>query len=191
MKTLDMSIRRYENIIIAAHALDVLIFFYDFITPRSLVIVCTKPKSQNDFISLNNLIIKKASEMIILEDIDTYSPDFVLSPQTKYFLNSIKEYGYDRVITQVRATSDSDKVAREIYDYISLLKLDNHHMINFDLANNNEKISDESINKKNNIKPIPKLFLDIAFQFTGKELSVEYLAKIYSTVKGTTKKLLN
>ena len=44
-----MSIREYDNIIIAAHALDVLIFFYDFITSRSLVVVCSKPKSKLDF----------------------------------------------------------------------------------------------------------------------------------------------
>ena len=66
MRTLDMSVRAYENIIIAAHALDVLIFFYDFITPRSLVIVCSRPKTKNELTSLNTLIIKKGEHGALL-----------------------------------------------------------------------------------------------------------------------------
>jgi hypothetical protein len=173
MKNLDMSVRAYENIIIAAHALDVLIFFYDFITPRSLVIVCSKPKSKNDFNSLNSLIVNKGVELIILDDIDTYSPLYVLSDKTKYFISSIIEYKSDRIITQVRATVDSDKIARDIYDFCLKLQLKNHYII---------KIN--KLNKKN----IPRLFLDIANNFTkNNEERIQYLTNIYSYVNGLEK----
>jgi hypothetical protein len=173
MKSLDMNVRAYENIIIAAHALDVLIFFYDFITSRSLVVLCSKPKSKLDFDSLNTLIVNKGSELIILDDIDTYSPLYVLSNRTKYFLNSIIEYKSDRIITQVRATKESDKIARDIYDYCLKLNLKNHYNIQID-----------KMNKKN----IPKLFLDIANNFTTNNLTrVNYLANIYSYVNGLEK----
>jgi hypothetical protein len=173
MRSLDMSVRGYENIIIAAHALDVLIFFYDFITPRSLVVVCSKPKAKNDFNLLNTLIIKKGSELIILDDIDTYSPLYVLSNRTKFFLNSIIEYKANKIITQVRATADSDKLARDIYDYCIKLELKNHYIIKF--------------NKDNN-KIIPRLFLDIANIFTQNNIERQgYLTNIYNTVNGLEK----
>lgn len=168
-----MNLRAYDNIIIAAHALDVLIFFYDFITPRSLVVVCSKPKAKNDFNLLNTLIIKKGSELIILDDIDTYNPSYVISNRTKYFLNSIIEYKADKIITQVRATTDSDKIARDIYDYCVKLAIKNHYTIKLD---------------KNNKKGIPRLFLDIANIFTQNNSErVNYLANIYSYVNGLEK----
>lgn len=173
MKSLDMSIRAYDNIIIAAHALDVLIFFYDFITSRSLVIVCSKPKSKLDFDSLNSLIVNKGTELIILDDIDTYSPLYVLSDRTKFFINSIIEYKADKIITQVRATIDSDKIARDIYDYCYKLNISNHYVIKLD---------------KNNKKEIPRLFLDIANNFTKNNMDrVNYLSNIYSYVNGLEK----
>ena len=168
-----MSIRAYDNIIIAAHALDVLIFFYDFITSRSLVVVCSKPKSKLDFDSLNSLIVNKGTELIILDDIDTYSPLYVLSDRTKFFINSISEYKSDRIITQVRATTDSDKIARDIYDYCVKLNIKNHYTIKLD---------------KNNKKGIPRLFLDIANNFTKNNMDrVNYLSNIYNTVNGLEK----
>ena len=173
MKSLDMSIRAYDNIIIAAHALDVLIFFYDFITSRSLVIVCSKPKSKLDFDSLNSLIVNKGTELIVLDDIDTYSPLYVLSDRTKFFINSIIEYKSYRIITQVRATTDSDKIARDIYDYCVKLNIKNHYTIKLD---------------KNNKKGIPRLFLDIANNFTKNNMDrVNYLSNIYSYVNGLEK----
>lgn len=173
MKRLDMNIRAYDNIIIAAHALDVLIFFYDFITSRSLVIVCSKPKSKNDFDSLNTFIIKKGSQLIILDDIDTYDPSYDISNRTKYFLNSIIEYKSDKIITQVRATIESDKIARDIFDYCLKLDIKNHYIIKID---------------KTNKKEITRLFLDIANIFTQNNTErVNYLANIYFQVNGLEK----
>ena len=173
MKSLDMSVRAYDNIIIAAHALDVLIFFYDFITSRSLVILCSKPKSKSDYNSLNSLIVNKGAELIILDDLDTFDPSYVLSNRTKFFINSIIEYKSDKIITQVRATSDSDKIARDIYDYCVKLNMSNHYVIKFD---------------NNNKKEIPRLFLDIANYFTQNNVDrVNYLTNIYSHVNGLEK----
>jgi hypothetical protein len=181
MKSLDMSIRAYDNIIIAAHALDVLIFFYDFITSRSLVVLCSKPKSKLDFDSLNSLIVNKGTELIILDDLDTYSPLYVLSDRTKFFINSISEYKSDRIITQVRATTDSDKIARDIYDYCVKLNIKNHYTIKLDKNNKDN-------NNKNNKKEIPRLFLDIANNFTKNNMDrVNYLSNIYSYVNGLEK----
>lgn len=180
MKSLDMNVRAYENIIIAAHALDVLIFFYDFVTPRSLVIVCSKPKTSNDFDSLNTFINKKGTELIILDDIDTYSSSYVLCDRTKNVLNSIVEYKSDKIITQVRATVNSDKIARDIYDYCVKLNLPNHYIIKIDNTNTNTN--------KTIPKTIPKLFLDIANNFTkNNEDRVNYLTNIYLFVNGLEK----
>lgn len=179
MKSLDMSIRSYDNIIIAAHALDVLIFFYDYITYRSLVVICTKPKSKNDFNSINTFIIKSGCEMMVLDDIDTYLPSYVLSDRTKQILNSITKYKATKIITQVRATIDSDKIARDIYDYCTQLKLANHYVIIID------KTNEKNIRSK---KYIPKLFLDIANNFTSNNSErVTYLKNIYSFVNGLEK----
>ena len=173
MRSLDMSIRTYDNIIITAHALDVLIFFYDFITSRSLVVLCSKPKSKLDFDSLNSLIVNKGAELIVLDDLDTYNPLYVLSDRTKYFINSISEYKYNKIITQVRATVDSDKIARDIFDYCVKLNIKNHNIVKID---------------KTNKKEIPRLFLDIANNFTKNNVDrVNYLANIYSYVNGLEK----
>lgn len=173
MKSLDMNIRAYDNIIIAAHALDILIFFYDFITSRSLVILCSKPKSKLDFDSLNSFIINKGAELVVLDDIDTFNSLYVLSDRTKSFISSISEYKSDKIITQVRATSESDKIARDIYDYCVKLNIKNHYIIKFD---------------KNNKKDITRLFIDIANNFTQNNMErVNYLANIYSYVNGIEK----
>ena len=173
MKSLDMSIRAYDNIIIAAHALDILIFFYDFITARSLIVLCAKPKSKLDFDSLNSFIVNKGAELIVLDDLDTYDPSYVISNRTKFFITAINEYKADKIITQVRATADSDKIARDIYDYCVKLNISNHYVIKFD---------------KNNKKDITRLFLDIANNFTKNNVDrVNYLANIYSYVNGLEK----
>lgn len=177
MRSLDMSIRAYDNIIIAAHALDILIFFYDFITARSLVVLCSKPKSKLDFDSLNSFIVNKGTELIVLDDLDTYEPSYVISDRTKLFINSIIEYKADKIITQVRATVDSDKIARDIYDYCVKLNIKNHYKINITNTTN-------TTNKKD----IPKLFLNIANNFTKNNTErVNYLANIYSYVNGLEK----
>ncbi len=173
MKSLDMNIRAYDNIIIAAHALDILIFFYDFITSRSLVILCSKPKSKLDFDSLNLFIINKGTELIVLDDLDTYDPSYVISNRTKFFISSISEYKSDKIITQVRATLESDKIARDIYDYCVKLDIKNHYVIKFD---------------KNNKKDITRLFIDITKKFTQNNMErINYLANIYSHVNGLVK----
>ena len=173
MKSLDMNIRAYDNIIIAAHALDILIFFYDFITSRSLVVLCSKPKSKLDFDSLNSLIVNKGTELIVLDDLDTYESSYVISNRTKFFISSISEYKADKIITQVRATVDSDKIARDIYDYCVKLNMKNHYIIKLD---------------KTNKKQIPRLFFDIANNFTKNNMErVNYLANIYSYVNDLEK----
>ena len=189
MKRLDMN-RSYDNIIIAAHALDILVFFYDFISEHSLIILCTTPKSINDFNSLNTLIIKKGAELIILDDEDTYLPTYILTDATKFVLNNVLNnitmYKSEKIITQVRATIESDKIARDIYDYCESLKLHNHYVINIENNIENNIDNNNKINKIN--KKIPQLFLDIAKYFTNGSVSrVEYLTMIYSLINGLIK----
>jgi hypothetical protein len=128
-----------NNIIIISHCIDEIIYFYEEIDRSSLLILVTKPVSRKDFEIFNNFIIESGCRYIQLDEIDTFDVSFELSNQTKnILLNIVTDYS-NKVITQAKATIDSDIVSRRIFDYINSLQLDNHYIPRFNL-NNNKKI---------------------------------------------------
>jgi hypothetical protein len=96
----------------------------------------TKPRTQKDYEIFNNFIIESGCRYIQLDEIDTFDSSFELSNETKnILLNIVTDYA-NKVITQAKATIDSDVVSRRIYDYISSLQLDNHYIPKYNLNNN-------------------------------------------------------
>jgi hypothetical protein len=125
-----------NNIIIVSHCRDEIIYFYEEIDRSSLIILVTKPSSQKDYEIFNNFIIESGCRYIQLDEIDTFDTSFELSNETKnILLNIVTDYA-NKVITQAKATMDSDIVSRRIYDYISSLQLDNHYIPKYNLNNN-------------------------------------------------------
>ncbi len=125
-----------NNIIIVSHCRDEIIYFYEEIDRSSLIVLVTKPSSQKDYEIFNNFIIESGCRYIQLDEIDTFDTSFELSNDTKnILLNIITDYA-NKVITQAKATIDSDIVSRRIYDYISSLQLDNHYIPKYNLNNN-------------------------------------------------------
>ena len=128
-----------NNIIIVSHCRDEIIYFYEEIDRSTLLILVTKPTSHKDAEIFNNFIIESGCRYIQLDEVDTFDTSFELSNETKnILLNIVTDYA-NRVITQAKATIDSDVVSRRIYDYIHSLQLDNHYIPKYDL-NNNKKI---------------------------------------------------
>ena len=145
LDNLDNISRHYDNIIIVSHCRDELVFFYDFITHRTLLILVTKPASEKEFFLINKFVIKKGCELVILNEPDTFNVNFNLSPTTKQILERYANYpSYDKLITQVKATPESDIISNKIFTFIKSLKLDNHYVPTYDTKN-----------KKN----IPELFV--------------------------------
>ena len=68
---LDNVSRHYDNIIILSHCRDELVFFFDYITHKTLLILITKPASEREFLILNKFVIRKGCELIILDEPDT------------------------------------------------------------------------------------------------------------------------
>ena len=116
--------------------MDEVIYFYEEIDRSSLIILVTKPTSQKDYEIFNNFIIESGCRYIQLNEIDTFEMSFELSKETKdILLNIVTDYA-NKVITQTKATVDSDIVSRRIFDYIHSLQLDNHYIPRYDLNNN-------------------------------------------------------
>ncbi len=125
-----------NNIIIVSHCRDEIIYFYEEIDRSSLIVLVTKPSSQKDYDIFNNFIIESGCRYIQLDEIDTFDTSFELSNETKnILLNIVTDYA-NKVITQAKATIDSDIVSRRIFDYISSLQLDNHYIPKYNLNNN-------------------------------------------------------
>ena len=125
-----------NNIIIVSHCRDEIIYFYEEIDRSSLIVLVTKPATQKDYEIFNNFIIESGCRYIQLDEIDTFDTSFELSNDTKnILLNIVTDYA-NKIITQAKATMDSDIVSRRIYDYISSLQLDNHYIPKYNLNNN-------------------------------------------------------
>lgn len=151
LENLDDISRSYDNIIIVSHCRDELVFFYDFITHRTLLILVTKPSSEREYYLINKFVIMKGCELIILEEPNTFNPNFKLSPKTMSILKYYTNYpSYDKLITQVFATPESDIVSNQVFIFIKNLNLDNHYIPTFN---------------KDNKKNIPENFNNIALLY--------------------------
>lgn len=151
LENLDDISRSYDNIIIVSHCRDELVFFYDFITHRTLLILVTKPSSEREFYLINKFVIMKGCELIILDEPNTFNINFKLSPKTMDILKYYANYSsYDNLITQVFATPESDIVSNQVFMFINKLNLDNHYIPTFN---------------KDNKKDIPDILRNIAILY--------------------------
>ena len=85
---------------------------------------------------INELVIKKGCELIVLDNINSFDINFQLSEKTKEILHTYSTYyGYEKFITQARTTIISDAISRAVYDYVSSLKLKNHYIPEYKKTN--------------------------------------------------------
>jgi hypothetical protein len=181
LDNLDNISRHYDNIIILSHCRDELVFFYDFITHRTLLILVTKPASEREFFIINKFIIRKGCELVILDEPNTFNTMFTLSEKTKAILNYYSHYpSFNKLITQVKTTPESDIVSNKVFTYIRSLYLNNHYVLTYD---------------KNNKKEIPELFTEYAqlyskvYTINSDEINKKMLMfyNSYRSVTGITK----
>ncbi len=125
----------YDNLIIMAHAKDETIFFYDFITPRSVVLLLTKPYLKHDEDIMKDVIIRKGATLITFNVVEGFDINFKLDNDTKKMLKSyISSTSIGKIITLGNIAKDIDPQNREIYSFINGLNLKNHYMVHYDVT---------------------------------------------------------
>lgn len=162
------------NLIIISHCRDEIIYFYDYIDKNSLLVLLSQPVNQRDREVLNNFIAESSARFIQLDEIETFDQSFTLSQNTKDIIqNLIEGYKPSRIITQAKATVDSDIMSRKLYEYIQELKVLNHFVPKYNI--NNNKIIPMGVQKYLNLYS------------NSKESSYNMMMKTYNTVDGIKK----
>jgi hypothetical protein len=121
--------RKYDSIILLGHCKDELVFFYDYLSHDSLVILVSKPSSSQENELFKLIMIHKGCDYIILTEIDTFDPNFTLNPYTQSQLNNLSQIKYKKLITQCAIIPESDPITNQIYQYILNLHLPNHYTL--------------------------------------------------------------
>jgi hypothetical protein len=125
------------NLIIISHCRDEVIYFYDYIDKDSLLVFLSPPSNQKDKEILNNFITESGTRFIQLEEIEMFDSTFTLSSRTKSIIKDlIDNYKPSRVITQAKATIDSDIMSRRLYEYIQELNISTHYVPKYNINNN-------------------------------------------------------
>ena len=121
--------RKYDSIILLGHCKDELVFFYDYLSHQSLVVLISQPSSSQEDELFKLIMIHKGCDYIILSEIDTFNPNFVLSEYTKMEINNLLEIRYNKLITQTAIVPESDPITDKIYKYIKSLNLSKHQTL--------------------------------------------------------------
>ena len=121
--------RKYESIILLGHCKDELVFFYDYLSHQSLVVLISQPASVQEDELFKLIMIHKGCDYIILTEIDTFNPNFILSKQTQDQLANLSEIKYDKLITQTAIIPESDPITDQIYKYVRSVQLPNHYTL--------------------------------------------------------------
>jgi hypothetical protein len=125
------------SLIIISHCRDEIIYFYENIDKNSLLVFLSSPSNKKDKEVLNSFIAESSARFIELDEIETFESDFTLSTRTKNIIkNLIEDYKPLRVITQAKATVESDIMSRKLYEYIQELNISNHYVLKYNVNNN-------------------------------------------------------
>jgi hypothetical protein len=166
-----------STLVIISHCRDEIIYFYDYIDRNALLVLVTIPTTQKEKDIFNQFISESGSKYIQLEEPNTFDMTFQLSNTTKQILQNLLQYKPNKIITQAKATIDSDIVSRKIYDFINendFVKDKNNKIVHY--------IPKYNITNK---KVIPKGVKKYAELYAnGDEKKLELLLLAYSTVEG-------
>jgi hypothetical protein len=162
-----------KNIIIISHFKDEVVYFYDYIDHTSLLVLVTTPAKRKDYETFNKFVIEVGCRCICLDEPDTFSTSFELSEKSMDILTNLIEYNPSAIITQAKATIDSDVVSRRIYDFIDSLNTNKHYFPYFDL------------NNKKNILPGANKFMKLYAENDPDKLKL--MQTTYKTVVGLRK----
>ncbi len=161
------------NIIIISHYRDEIIYFYDYIDRNSLLVFVTMPTNQRDREIMNNFITDSSVRYIQLDEIDTFNPTFELSEKSKTIIKNILEYRPNRILTQAKATIDSDIVSRRVYEFIDSLNTNKHYVPKFNININ---------------KIIPKgVYRYLSLYANNNKDKLDSMLSTYNTVDGVRK----
>ena len=133
------------NIIIISHCRDEIIYFYDYIDKNSILIFVSTPSNQRDKEVLNGFIAEAGVKYIQLDEIETFDTLFQLSETNKTIIKSLLEYKPSRIITQAKATLESDIISRRVFEFINELQTDIHYVPRFNITN--KKLIPRGVNK--------------------------------------------
>ena len=133
------------NIIIISHCRDEIIYFYDYIDKNSILIFVSTPSNQRDREVLNGFIAEAGVKYIQLDEIETFDTSFQLSEINKIIIKSLLEYKPIRIITQAKATLESDIISRRVFEFINELQTDIHYVPRFNITN--KKLIPRGVNK--------------------------------------------
>jgi hypothetical protein len=133
------------NIIIISHCRDEIIYFYDYIDKNSILIFVSIPSTQRDREVLNGFIAEAGARYIQLDEIETFDTSFQLSQKNKDIIKNFLEYRPSRILTQAKATMDSDVMSRRVYDFINELQTDIHYIPRYNITN--KKLIPRGVNK--------------------------------------------
>jgi len=161
------------NIIIISHYRDEIIYFYDYIDRNSLLVFVTIPTNQRDREIMNNFITDASVRYIQLDEIDTFNPTFELSEKNKTIIKNILEYRPNRILTQAKATIESDIVSRRVYEFIDSLHTNKHYVPKFNININ---------------KIIPKgVYRYLSLYANNNKEKLDSMLSTYNTVDGVRK----
>jgi hypothetical protein len=132
--------RKYDSIILLGHCKDELVFFYDYLSHDSLVVLISEPPSSQEDELFKLIMIHKGCDYVILTELDSFDPNFVLSNYTQAQLSNLSKIKYNKLITQTAIVPESDPITNHIYQYITYLQLPNHYTLQISDINPNKII---------------------------------------------------
>jgi len=122
-----------NNIVIISHCRDEVVYFYNYIDHTTLLVLVSKPSSKRDYEIFNKFVVEVGCRCIQLDEPDTFNPSFELSNKSKEIISNLLEYKPNKIITQAKATIESDIISRRVYDHVSNLKTNIHYVPQFNL----------------------------------------------------------
>ena len=166
-----------SNLVIVSHCRDEIIYFYEYIDKNTVIILVTIPRTQKEKDIFNYFISESGTRYIQLEEPDTFDMTFELSDKTKQILQNVVRYKPNKIITQAKATIDSDIVSRKVYDFINendFVKDKNNNIVHY--------VPKYNITNKKVIPKGVKKYVEL--YANGDEKKIELLLLAYSSVEG-------
>jgi len=120
-----------DQLIILAHTKDETVFFYDFITSKTVVVLLTKPFRLSEEEIIMEVMIKKGATLIKLNVTETFDSDYKMDDDTKKKLvGCIRSIRAKKILTMPKIEKEFDSQNRAIFDFIKTLNFNEHYVVN-------------------------------------------------------------
>lgn len=126
-------IYNYDNIVLMAHPKDESVFFFNYITNKTLVILLANSNQDLNNNIMKSFMLKRGATLVCLNDIEDFDVTYEISNKLKMI---IKEYidvsNFEKIITHTKIKIETDVQNRRLYEFVRSLKLNNHYTIVYD-----------------------------------------------------------